>query len=72
MVRYFPLLQGASHIVDEQANWLYYREPVMRSLWEEGGFSPEEFEKTFSPKGLPNVPGKVLEGNGEGSKASEP
>jgi Putative zinc-finger len=53
LVRYFPLLQGASALVDEQANWLDYREPVMRSLWEEGGFSPEEFEKTFSPKGMP-------------------
>ncbi len=52
LVRYFPLLQGASVVVDEQANWLDYREPVMRSLWEEGGFSPEEFEKTFSPKGV--------------------
>lgn len=48
--RYFPLLQGASEIVEEQANWLHIREPFMRSLWEEGGLSPEEFEKSFQGK----------------------
>ncbi len=50
-VRYFPLLQGASDIIEEQASWLHVRGPFMRSFWEEGGLSPEEFEKTFSGKG---------------------
>jgi hypothetical protein len=50
-VRYFPLLQGASEIIEEQASWLHVRGPFMRSFWEEGGLSPEEFEKTFSGKG---------------------
>lgn len=48
-VRYFPMLQGAGEIIDEQSTWLNAREPYMRSLWEEGGLSPEEFEKTFTP-----------------------
>lgn len=52
-VRYFPLLQGASEIIEEQASWLHVRGPFMRSFWEEGGLSPEEFEKTFSGKGPP-------------------
>ena len=46
-VRYYPLMQGATVIVDEHANWLHVREPFMRSVWEEGGLSPEEFEKAF-------------------------
>lgn len=50
-VRYFPLLQGANEIIEEQSNWLHIREPFMRSLWEEGGLSPEEFEKSFQGKG---------------------
>lgn len=50
-VRYFPLLQGATDIIEEQSNWLHIREPMMRSLWEEGGLSPEEFEKSFQGKG---------------------
>ena len=49
-VRYFPLQQGAVEIVEEQSNWLHIREPMMRSLWEEGGLSPEEFEKSFQGK----------------------
>lgn len=49
-VRYFPLLQGASDIIEEQATWLRVRGPLMRSFWEEGGLSPEEFEKAFSVK----------------------
>lgn len=49
-VRYFPLLEGAAEIVDEHGNWLHVREPAMRSLWEEGGISPEEFEKSFTGK----------------------
>ena len=49
-VRYFPLLQGAAEVIDEQASWLHMREPMVGSLWEEGGLSPEEFEKTFQKK----------------------
>jgi len=49
-VRYFPLLQGASEILEEQGTWLHSRESLMGSLWEEGGLSPEEFEKTFQVK----------------------
>ncbi len=45
--RYFPLLQGANEIIDEQANWLHSREPLTGSVWEEGGMSPEEYEKAF-------------------------
>lgn len=48
--RYFPLLQGASEIIEEQANWLHSREPLNGSLWEEGGMSPEEYEKAFQKK----------------------
>lgn len=48
--RFYPLLHGATEIIEEQANWLHIREPFMRSLWEEGGLSPEEFEKTFQGK----------------------
>lgn len=51
-VRYFPLLNGAEEIVDEHANWLHVREPAMRSLWEEGGITPEEFEKSFTGKSV--------------------
>jgi hypothetical protein len=58
--RYFPLLQGGNEIVDEQANWLQVREPFMRSVWEEGGLSPEEFEKSF--QGL---------GQGKGAKGED-
>lgn len=46
-VRYFPMLQGAGEIVEEQANWLLVREPSKGSMWEEGGLSPEEFETSF-------------------------
>lgn len=49
-VRFYPLLQGAAEIIEEQSNWLHLREPMMRSLWEEGGLSPEEFEKSFQGK----------------------
>jgi len=52
-VRYYPLAQGAAEILEEQAAWLHSREAIVGSLWEEGGLSPEEFEKTFqfkSPK----------------------
>ncbi len=47
-VRYFPMVHGAGEIIEEQGNWLRVREPAMRSLWEEGGISPEEFEKSFT------------------------
>lgn len=49
--RYFPLLQGANDILDEQGNWLHSRDSLTGSLWEEGGMSPEDFEKTFQLKG---------------------
>lgn len=49
-VRYRPLVEGAGEIVEEHGNWLHVREPAMRSLWEEGGISPEEFEKSFTAK----------------------
>lgn len=49
-VRYFPLLQGANEILDEHAAWFSQREPFAGSLWEEGGLSPEEFEKAFQKK----------------------
>lgn len=45
-VRYYPLLQGATEILEEQGAWLHLP-AAMGSLWEEGGLSPEEFEKTF-------------------------
>lgn len=49
-VRYSPLAQGASDIVEEQANWLNLGEAGARSVWEEGGLSPDEFEKAFQLK----------------------
>ena len=49
-VRYSPLAQGAADIVEEQANWLNLGEAGARSVWEEGGLSPEEFEKAFQLK----------------------
>lgn len=53
-VRYFPMSNGASEILDEQAAWINQREPKMGSLWEEGGISSDEFEKSFQKKGLSN------------------
>lgn len=50
-VRYFPLLQGADEILEEHAAWFAQREPFGGSLWEEGGLTPEEFEKAFQKKG---------------------
>ena len=49
-VRYFPLLQGAGDIIEEQSSWLTVKDPLSASLWEEGGMTPAEFEKTFTPK----------------------
>ncbi len=48
-IRFFPLMQGASEIVDEQTSWLHGRDLEGGSLWEEGGISPDEFEKAFEP-----------------------
>lgn len=45
--RYYPLFQGASEIVEEQSQWLQMRDSLAGSFWEEGGMSPEEFERTF-------------------------
>lgn len=50
-VRYYPLLHGAGEILEEQANWLYSKESSMRSVWEEGGLSTDEFEKAFQVGG---------------------
>ncbi len=69
-VRYFPMLQGAPEIVEEQSAWLQAREPYMRSLWEEGGLSPEEFEKTFTP--TRNAPAKAEAPAGEPTGDVEP
>lgn len=50
--RYFPLLQGAQEIVEEQSAFLQFRDNLAANMWEEGGISPEEFEKNFpSSKG---------------------
>lgn len=55
--RYFPLLQGATEIIDEQTAWFGQKGPFSGSLWEEGGLSPDEFEKAFQKKGAnPAVP----------------
>lgn len=48
-VRFFPLMQGASEIVDEQTSWLHGRDLEGGSLWDEGGISPDEFERVFQP-----------------------
>jgi len=49
--RYFPLVQGADQIIEDQTSWLYSRGSFTRSVWEEGGLSPDEFEKAFQIKG---------------------
>ena len=46
-VRVFPLMRGASEIVDEQIGWLQARDLQGGSLWEEGGISPDDFERIF-------------------------
>ena len=48
--RYFPLLQGAQEILEEQSSFLQFRDNMNANVWEEGGISPEEFEKTFPAK----------------------
>lgn len=53
LVRYFPMSNGAGDILEEQANWVHSREPRVGSVWEEGGLSPDEFEKSFQKKGVP-------------------
>lgn len=50
---YHPLQQGAVEILEEQSAWLHSRETMMGSLWEEGGLSPDEFERTFQYKTSP-------------------
>lgn len=55
-VRYFPLLQGAGEVVEEQTTWLSLKEPFKVSVWEEGGLSPEEFEKSFQNRGGSSSP----------------
>jgi len=49
-VRYFPMSNGAIDIIEEQAGWLSSRELRAGSVWEEGGLSPDEFEKSFQKK----------------------
>lgn len=51
-VRYYPLFHGAAEILEEQGALLQSRETLRGSLWEEGGLSPEEFERAFQPRGL--------------------
>jgi hypothetical protein len=51
--RYYPLMQGANEIIEEHSHWLVNREPWSSSLWDEGGLSPEEFEKVFPTKQSP-------------------
>lgn len=53
--RFFPLLHGATEVLDDQTNWIQSREALSGSIWEEGGLSPEEFEKAFQlrPSNLP-------------------
>ena len=46
-VRYYPLFHGAVAILEEQSNWIGLRDNFMASLWEEGGLSPDEFERAF-------------------------
>ncbi len=53
-VRYFPMSNGAVELIEEQAGWLNSRELRAGSVWEEGGLSPEEFEKSFQKKNLIN------------------
>jgi hypothetical protein len=71
-VRYFPLLQGAAEIVEEESNWLHVREPFMRSVWEEGGLSPEEFEKAFKPGAKPSVPPPMAKGEPADEGSDQP
>lgn len=63
-VRYYPLLQGAQEIVEEQSNWLHLNDAGARSVWEEGGLSPDEFEKAFQLKGA-EANGPAPEGSGD-------
>lgn len=67
LVRYYPLQHGAGEIVDEHANWLQIRDSSMRSVWEEGGLSPDEFEKSFQPRDVASTPG----GEGEGGPETD-
>ena len=51
-VRYFPLLQGAGELIEDQTTFFGQKDPFAGSLWEEGGLSPDEFEKTFQKKSV--------------------
>lgn len=51
-VRFYPLFHGAAEILEAQGSLLESRETLRGSLWEEGGLSPEEFERAFQPRGL--------------------
>jgi predicted anti-sigma-YlaC factor YlaD len=53
--RFFPLLHGATEVLEDQTNWIQSRETLGGSIWEEGGLSPDEFEKAFQlrPSNLP-------------------
>jgi len=51
-VRYYPLFHGAVAILEEQSSWIQLRDSFMASLWEEGGLSPEEFERAFGAQSL--------------------
>ncbi len=48
-VRYYPLLNGANSVIDEQAHWLSSTE-LTKTFLDEGGFSASEFEKMFLTK----------------------
>jgi anti-sigma factor RsiW len=50
--RYFPMSNGAAEILDEQAAWIQSKGSKSGSLWEEGGLSPDDFEKSFQKKGM--------------------
>jgi len=49
-VRYYPLFQGAAAVLDDQTSLLLSADSFVGSLWEEGGLSPEDFEKAFRKK----------------------
>ncbi len=49
-VRYYPLYHQAEGILDAQASMIEMRDAFSGSLWEEGGLSPEEFERVFQLK----------------------
>ncbi|MCB0417523.1 MAG: hypothetical protein H6617_03400 [Bdellovibrionaceae bacterium] len=56
-LRYYPLYHGAADILDAQGAVIEQAENFSGSVWEEGGLSAEEFERTFQLQGG-NVPEK--------------